>query len=63
MLAGAAIAAAAATRAESRGAHFRSDFPEPDPALAGRHLVFGGTEGRWRFASLVEARGEAIAAA
>jgi len=33
------IAAAALQRRESRGAHFRSDFPQPDPALARRSLT------------------------
>jgi L-aspartate oxidase len=32
-----AIVRAALAREESRGAHFRSDFPRPDPALAGCH--------------------------
>lgn len=32
-----AIVRAALARQESRGAHFRSDFPRPDPALAGCH--------------------------
>ena len=33
------IAGAALLRRESRGAHFRSDFPNPDPALAKRSVV------------------------
>lgn len=32
-----AIVRAALARQESRGAHFRSDFPHSDPALAGQH--------------------------
>ncbi len=35
------IARFALTRTESRGAHLRSDFPERDPALDGRHIVVG----------------------
>ena len=38
------IAACALARRESRGAHLRSDFPEPDPALDGRHTVLAGDE-------------------
>jgi L-aspartate oxidase len=34
------IARAALARRESRGAHRRTDFPLPDPALDGIHLVF-----------------------
>ena len=33
------IAAAALARRESRGVHRRSDFPGPDPAFDGRHLI------------------------
>ncbi|HON68995.1 MAG TPA: L-aspartate oxidase, partial [Phycisphaerae bacterium] len=38
------IAIAARERKESRGVHFRSDYPEPDPALDGRHLILQRTE-------------------
>jgi L-aspartate oxidase len=34
-----AIGRCALTRAESRGAHQRSDYPERDPTLDGRHVV------------------------
>jgi L-aspartate oxidase len=33
------IAISALARTESRGAHQRSDFPERDPALDGRHVT------------------------
>ena len=39
-----AIAACALARAESRGAHQRSDLPTPDPALDGMHAVVLGDE-------------------
>ena len=35
------VAACALLREESRGSHFRRDFPETDPALAGHHAVVG----------------------
>ena len=49
-----AIAEAAWRRAESRGAHFRSDFPAADPALAGQHLIWDGAASRWRFGPLAD---------
>ena len=36
------VAASCLAREESRGAHQRTDFPETDPALDGRHAVVGG---------------------
>ncbi|MEZ4596995.1 MAG: hypothetical protein R3C32_09255 [Chloroflexota bacterium] len=36
------VATGALAREESRGGHFRCDFPEPDPALDGRHAVIRG---------------------
>jgi L-aspartate oxidase len=38
---GAGVLCAALARAESRGVHYRSDRPKPDPALAGLHLTLG----------------------
>ena len=56
-LAAAAIVSAATLREESRGAHFRSDFPERNPQLAGCHLAFGGSAGpTWRYTTLLRAR-------
>lgn len=54
-LAAASIVAAATARLESRGAHFRSDFPEIDPALDGVHLIHAGTDDGWRFGALADA--------
>jgi L-aspartate oxidase len=33
------VAASARAREETRGAHARAEFPDPDPALDGRHTV------------------------
>ncbi len=52
-LAASAIITAATRREESRGAHFRSDFPDLDPSLDGRHLIYDG--GDWRYGALAEA--------
>jgi L-aspartate oxidase len=53
-LASLAIAHAALLREESRGAHFRSDFPERDPALDGVHLVLDRATGAFQRATLDE---------
>ena len=50
VLAAHAIASAALFREESRGAHFRSDFPARDSALDGLHYIYQSdntTEGEW----------------
>jgi len=42
------LARSALARAESRGAHQRSDHPEPDPALDQHHFVLSGDgDGAW----------------
>ena len=47
---------AALFREESRGAHYRADFPATNPALDGQHsLLAGGVAGTWRFGALAEA--------
>jgi L-aspartate oxidase len=51
-----AVIDAAALRHESRGAHYRTDFPESDPELAGWHLVFRNA---WAYETLDEARSSA----
>lgn len=53
-----AIVDAAQRREESRGAHFRSDYPLTDPALDGCHLVHDGRE--WHLGSLT---GDAVSTA
>jgi L-aspartate oxidase len=54
-LAAGAVVTAATLREESRGAHYRADLPETNPALAGCHLTFG-REHDWRYSSLPVAR-------
>jgi succinate dehydrogenase/fumarate reductase flavoprotein subunit len=49
-----AIVAADTRREESRGAHFRADFPAPDATLEGCHLIHTGDE--WRYGKLADAR-------
>ncbi len=54
-LAAAGIVAAATRRLESRGAHFRTDYPETDLTLDGRHLLHQSEDGDWRYGALSEA--------
>jgi L-aspartate oxidase len=49
------IATAALLREESRGAHYRSDFPDRDPALDGLHYIYQSgkdAESRWALGTL-----------
>ncbi|MBA3336376.1 MAG: L-aspartate oxidase [Chloroflexia bacterium] len=55
LLAASAIIEAARRREESRGAHFRADFPMTNPTLDGQHLIFGGPGASWRFGALAAA--------
>jgi L-aspartate oxidase len=45
------VAASALAREESRGAHARAEFPEPDPALDGRHTVLAASADAPAFAA------------
>jgi aspartate oxidase len=45
---------AAYYRQESRGEHYRADFPDPDPALDGQHSL-RAANGSFRYGPLDEA--------
>jgi succinate dehydrogenase/fumarate reductase flavoprotein subunit len=49
-----AVIESASHREESRGAHYRADFPETDPALDGAHTLRDGA-GNLQFGALAEA--------
>jgi L-aspartate oxidase len=49
-----AVVAAAEHRQESRGAHYRADFPEPEASLDGRHSL-SAADGAFRYGALDEA--------
>ena len=48
------VIASADHRQESRGAHYRADFPEPDSSLEGQHSL-SAADGSFRYGSLDEA--------
>jgi succinate dehydrogenase/fumarate reductase flavoprotein subunit len=41
------MAKSAALRKESRGVHFRTDFPKPDEKLAGKHACVSFEREPW----------------
>jgi L-aspartate oxidase len=51
-IASSAVVAAANHREESRGGHYRHDFPEPDPALDAQHSLH--LDEAWRYGALEE---------
>lgn len=55
LLSGRAIAQAAFLREESRGAHYRSDYPATNSELEGRHLIHDARRGGWRLTTLRDA--------
>lgn len=53
-----AVIEAALFREESRGAHYREDFPSTNPELDGHHsLLFPEADGSWRYGRLADAFG------